>query len=129
MSKRFEDIEVCQKSRELCKRIFTLLSPDKFSKDFALTNQLNRSLASIMDNIAEGFEKNNNKEFINFLFIAKGSAGEVSSQSYRAFERDYILTAEFDYLKEEVELISKQLGNFIDYLKSAEIKGYKHLFK
>jgi len=82
-----------------------------------------------MDNIAKGFEKNNNKEFINFLFIAKGSAGEVSSQSYRAFERDYILTAEFDYLKEEVELISKQLGNFIDYLKSAEIKGYKHLFK
>lgn len=124
---RFEDIEVWQKSRELCKRIFTLLNSEPFSKDYALINQINRSSSSIMDNIAEGFEKNNNKEFISFLFIAKGSAGEVRSQLYRAFDRPYITQEELESLKTEVEEISKQLGKFIDYLKKSEIKGYKHI--
>jgi four helix bundle protein len=83
----FEDLKVWQKSRELCQLIFELVTTGKFVKEFALIYQINRSSGSVMDNIAEGFGRLGNNEFINFLTYANASALECKSQLYRSFDR------------------------------------------
>ena len=123
--KRFEDLEVWKKSREICKYINELTLNDKFSKDFSLKDQIKRSSGSVMDNIAEGFERDGNKEFINFLTISKGSLGEVRSQCYRALDYGYINEVEFDFLINETVSLSERLGKFISYLRNSEFKGIK----
>ncbi len=128
MARRFEDLEVWQKARMFCKDVHEVMKESSFSKDYALCNQLNRSSGSVMDNIAEGYERNNNKELIQYLYIAKGSAGEVRSQLYRAFDRNYILKVEFEKLLIDIENISKQLNNFIEYVKNTDMKGAKHVY-
>ncbi|MBX7053211.1 MAG: four helix bundle protein, partial [Flavobacteriales bacterium] len=80
---RFEDLPVWNNARALCRDIFALMQKPSMKFDFELKSQINRSSASIMDNIAEGFERNNNKEFKHFLYISKSSCGEVRSQLYR----------------------------------------------
>jgi len=122
---RFEDLEVWQKSREICKYIFVLTNKERFSKDFSLKDQIKSSSGSTMDNIAEGFERGGNKEFINFLTFSKGSIGEVRSQSYRAFDFGYITREEFDYLIIESISLSERLGKFISYLRNSDYKGIK----
>jgi len=87
---RFEDMEVWQKARELCQNIFMITERENFNRDFKLKNQINSSSGSIMDNVAEGFDRGSTAEFIYFLGIAKGSAAEVRSQLYRALDRNYI---------------------------------------
>lgn len=119
----FEDLRVWQLSREF--EIFTL--SEKFGNDFALRDQINRSCGSVMDNIAEGFERGGNKEFCQYLYIAKGSSGEVRSQLYRALDRNYITVPEFQMLKDNVDEISKQLSGFIHYLKNSGLKGEKFI--
>ena len=93
--KRFEDIIAWQKARELCKLIKVYTDHAVSSKDFKLLSQINGSAGSAMDNIAEGFERGGNKEFIQFLFISEGPAGEVRSQLYRALDNKYISEKEF----------------------------------
>ncbi|NDP21693.1 MAG: four helix bundle protein [Paludibacter sp.] len=122
---RFEDLEVWQKSRDICKFVFKLTCQEKFSKDFALKDQIKRSSGSVMDNIAEGFERGGNKEFVNFLTFSKGSLGEVRSQTYRAFDYGYIAIEEFDFLIKETVSLTERLGKFISYLKNSEFKGIK----
>lgn len=122
---KFEDLEVWQKAREISKYVFELTNKDRFSKDYALKDQIKRASGFVMDNIAEGFERGGNKEFINFLTFSKGSLGEVRSQSYRAFDYEYITQAEFDFLIKESISLSERLGKFISYLRNSEFKGIK----
>jgi len=96
---KFEDLEVWQLARELANEIFeTYTASEEFSRDFKLKDQINGSSGSIMDNIAEGFERSGRNEFINFLTYSKGSTGEVKSQLYRALDRKYISPEQFSRL-------------------------------
>lgn len=119
----FEDLEVWKNARELSKYVFLLTQREMFSKDFSLKDQIKRSSGSIMDNIAEGFERDGNKEFVNFLTYSKGSAGEVRSQAYRAFDYGYISESECQYLILESKSLSERIGKFINYLKNSDFKG------
>jgi len=121
----FEDLEIWQKARDFCQNIFHITNNAKFSKDYRLRDQIRASSGSIMDNIAEGFERNGNKEFIQFLFISKGSCGESRSQLFRAFDYDYIERKEFDELMIDAKNLSQNISNFIKYLKQSEMKGSK----
>ncbi|OPC48200.1 four helix bundle protein [Elizabethkingia anophelis] len=120
----FEDLEIWKKSREVCRKIDSiLLQNPNFSQN--LKYQIDRSSASAMDNIAEGFEREGNKEFINFLSIAKGSCGEARSQLIRAFDRNYITENEYNDLKNECMELSRMISGFIKYLKTTDHKGNK----
>lgn len=125
--KNFEEIEVWQKARVLANKIYELTLEGSFAKDYKLWDQINASSGSIMDNVAEGFERNGNKEFIQFLAIAKGSAGETRSQLYRALDRKHIGNDVFDESKEETLQISRQLSSLMQYLKRSDLKGTKYM--
>ncbi len=124
---RFEDLKVWQASRLISIAVFEMAKNEKLSKDYSLKDQINRSAGSIMDNIAEGFERGGKKEFVQFLYIAKGSSGELRSQIYRANDRGYITNGESEKLLKSVEEVSKQLMGFIQYLKNIEYKGNKYV--
>ena len=122
---RFEDLIIWQKARELCQDIYRITNYELFSKDYKLRDQIRGSSGSVMDNIAEGYERNGNKEFIQFLYIAKGSCGETRSQLYRALDAKYIHQNEFETLRTKAENLSKSIMSFIQYLKKNEITGIK----
>lgn len=122
MAKSFEDLKVWQDSRIFVKSIYELTSLEKFKKDFGLKDQIQRASVSIMNNIAEGFERNNNKEFIRFLGYSKGSAAEVRSMLYVALDLKYISIDNFNYNYDSAVNIITQTSNFIKYLKSYKIK-------
>ena len=123
--KRFEDILSWQKSRVLCKILGDLIDKGKFKHAYKLIDQIERSSGSIMDNIAEGFERGGNKEFIQFLHISKGSCGEFRSQLYRELDRNYLTQNEFDILYDLSKEIIVLLQKLIDYLLQSELKGSK----
>jgi four helix bundle protein len=123
--KTFEDLEIWQKARAFAQRVYVCTNDGEFARDFPLRNQINGSSGSIMDNIAEGFERGGTKEFILFLSYAKGSAGEARSQLYRAYDRNYLKDASFNELKDEALAISKGLSGFMNYLKDSSFKGSK----
>lgn len=123
---RFEDIIAWQKARELCKLINVYSAYDVFSKDFKLVSQIKSSSGSAMDNIAEGFERGGNKEFIQFLFISKGSAGEVRSQLYRALDNNYISQEQFQIAYNLADEVGKLDRGLISRLKESELKGDKY---
>lgn len=121
----FEDLKVWQKARILCIEVFPLTSAGAFSKDFGLKDQINRSSGSIMDNIAEGFGRKGNLEFINFLTYSNGSACECKSQLYRALDRNYITEEKRKELSDIANEIMKMITSLISYLGGSELKGYK----
>jgi len=123
--KSFEDIESWKQARIVCKKIGDLIDAGKFNKSYRLINQIEGSSGSIMDNIAEGFERGTRAEFIQFLGYAKGSCGEVRSQLYRALDRSYIDQADFEELKAAVLQISGLIQKFISYLQQSEIDGVR----
>jgi four helix bundle protein len=120
-----EDLEIWQLAREMCKNVNNLIQENRFKNDFSLTDQIRRSSGSAMDNIAEGFERNGNKEFINFLSYSKASAGECRSQLYRALDYNYINENEFNHLKEKSIELGVKIKKFMDYLRKSEYRGSK----
>jgi len=122
----FEDLEIWKDSRELCKIIRELSMREPFNHDFRFRDQINSSSGSIMDNIAEGFDRNGRKEFIQFLSISKGSLGETRSQVYRAFDNKYISQEELENLLERTQKLGIKIGNFINYLKRSPYQGTKY---
>ena len=123
---RFEDLEIWKDARELSMYVFELTSKEPFNKDFRFRDQIRASSGSIMDNIAEGFERGGNKEFAQFLYISKGSCGETRSQGYRAFDFKYITEIELDKLNSSTVALSTKIANLLKYLKESEFKGAKY---
>lgn len=123
----FEETKIWQESRKLVNSIYLAIqSSTAFSQDYALGNQIKRAAISIPSNIAEGFERSTNKELIHFLFIAKGSAGEVRTQLWLASDLNYLSKKELDTLIDKVKTISKMIQGMINYLQKSEMKGTKY---
>jgi len=125
--KRFEDLEIWIEARRLFKEIIIISKNSDLKNDFKLNAQIKSASGSVMDNIAEGFERNGNREFIQFLSIAKGSAGETRSQIYRLFDNDYINENKMNTLVNDYEKLSIKIHNFICYLNKKEFKGTKFI--
>ncbi len=116
---QFEDLQVWKSARELVNRIYTATRDRRFARDRGLVDQMRRAAVSIMSNIAEGFERGSDAQFAQFLFIAKGSSGEVRSQLYVALDQAFIGQDEFKSTGELARSVSQQLGGFIKYLKES----------
>lgn len=123
--KSFEDIEAWKSAREVTRMVYKISSVGRFSKDFALVNQMRRASVSILSNIAEGFERSGNKEFVNFLSIAKGSCGEVRAQLYVALDQEYIDDAKFREVSEKLKETSRLIAGFMKYLQQSDLRGNK----
>ena len=122
---RFEDLEAWKISRGVTKEIYRISSSGLFSRDFGLRDQIRRASVSIMSNIAEGFERDGDKEFVQFLAIAKASAGEVRSQLYVALDQEYISETEFNSLFQSLVENSRVISGLMKYLQQSDLKGKK----
>ena len=114
---KFEDLDAWKKARELTREIYKTSSSGEFSRDFGLRDQIRRAVVSIMSNIAEGFERRGDKEFHQFLSIAKGSAGEVRAQLYVALDAQFISQAQFSGLYGLATEVSSMIGGLMRYLQ------------
>jgi len=123
--RRFEDIEAWQKARELTKVVYQLSGGGHFAKDFGLRDQIRRASVSIMANIAEGFERDGTGEFIQFLAIAKGSAGEVLSYVYVALDQGFVRQSDLDSLADKISRISRMIAALMIYLRKSRTRGLK----
>lgn len=121
----FEDLEIFQSARNLCKEVYEITKDGKFSKDSRFVQQIHASSGSVMDNIAEGFERQGNKEFVNFLYIAKGSCGELRSQIIRAADVEFIDKDTATRLYNDCMGLSKAIAKFIKTLKESGLAGSK----
>ncbi len=126
-AQKFEDLAIFQSARQLCKEIYAITKVGEFKKDTRFVQQIHASSGSVMDNIAEGFEREGNKEFVNFLYIAKGSCGEVRSQIIRASDVGFIDNDTATRLYNDCMGLSKAISAFIKSLKSSDYRGSKHL--
>ena len=124
--KHFEVITAWQMARNFCNEIYLVISETELAKDYKLKDQINGSSGSIMDNIAEGFGRGGNLEFIQFLEISHGSACECESQLYRILDRKYISEEKFKRLYDLLEEIKRILISLINYLSKTEMKGPKY---
>lgn len=122
---KFEDLEVWQLARQMSQYIEELFVTTNLSRNFALKDQMERSSGSVMDNIAEGFDRDGNKEFHNFLSFSKGSASELKSQAYRAFDKNLISKEQFIILSDRCDLVKNKIGALMYYLRNSDIKGQK----
>jgi len=122
---RFEDLQMWQKSRILCDEIYKIVSKKEY-KNFSLKDQILASSGSVMDNIAEGFGRENNKEFITFLGYSKGSLCEAKSQMYRLLDTQFIDQKLFDQMYNLAEEISKIISSFIIYLNKTEVRVLRY---
>ena len=121
----FEELAIFQKARELSKKIYPVTKRESFNSDYRFVQQIRAAVGSIMDNIAEGFERAGNKEFLNFLYIAKGSCGEVRSQLIRANDVGYLTSEEYKDLYTECRKLSASIMNFIKEVRASEYTGAK----
>lgn len=124
--KKFEDIEAWKKARELTREVYRHSKVSPFSRDFGLRDQIRRSAVSVMSNIAEGFERGGTKEFMQFLAIATGSAGELEAQLYVAFDQGYINQEEFASLRGLATSTKRLIGGLAKYLRQSGMQGVKY---
>ena len=124
---KFEELDIFQKARDLCKEVYAIPKGGEFHKDSRFVQQIHAAAGSVMDNIAEGFERDGNKEFINFLYFAKGSCGEVRSQLIRASDVGYIDNETAKRLYNDCLNLSKSIAKFIASLRMSPITGLKNL--
>lgn len=122
---RFEDIEAWQLGRELKRAIYAVSKQGEFAKDFPLRDQIRRAAISVTANIAEGFERGGNREFVQFLSISKGSCGELQDHLYTAVDEAYLTQADFQRLYDQAAGVGSKVGAFMKYLQATEIRGQK----
>jgi four helix bundle protein len=123
---RFEDIDAWKKARELTREIYAITKREPFCRDFGLVKQIRNASASIMSNIAEGFERNGNGEFGQFLAIAKGSVGEVASQLYIVLDQGYIDKPTFNRILSLTADVGRRVSGLMSYLRQSDFRGAKY---
>ncbi|AVR44680.1 four helix bundle protein [Christiangramia fulva] len=123
--KNFQDLEIYNLARVQCQRIWNLIQETELKNDYKLRDQINASSGSVMDNIAEGFGRGGNKEFIQFLAIARGSNNETMAQLQRAYDRKHISEEDFLQITKNAEVLGNQISKFLNYLKASEKRGSK----
>jgi len=124
--RKFEDLEIWQLARLQSNEFDKLVESTGLSRDFELRNQMNASSGSVMDCIAEGFERSGNNEFKNFLLLAKGSNGEFRSQLYRCLDRKHIVQERFDELYAKNVIVGNKIVSFVNYLQTSAYKGQRY---
>jgi four helix bundle protein len=122
---RFEELEIWQESRRLSLQVFNMTANGNVAKDFRFKDQIRSAAGSVMDNIAEGFERSSRLEFVNFLSFSKGSCGEVRSQIYRAIDQQYFTEEPSKILLNDYEKLAAKIAGFIAYLNKSAISGQK----
>ena len=122
----FEDLEVWRNARALNSEVYMASRVGAFSKDFVLCGQIRRAAISVMSNIAEGFERGGDKEFVQFLSLAKGSCGEIRSQLYAALDQAYISQQDFESLKGRAVEVSRMISGLMKYLQKSPLRGSKY---
>src|SRR5215471_8593843 len=127
MVRNFEDLNVWKQARQLTQEVYRLTKTEQFLKDFGLRDQIRRAAISVMSNIAEGFERGGNQEFVQFLSVAKASCGEVRSQLYVALDQGYTTANDSEKLLQLFMRLSGMLSNLISYLRKSEMKGEKFI--
>ena len=124
--KRIEDLQIWQLARSQCKEIYAITKKGEFAKDYRFVQQIRAAAGSVMDNIAEGFGREGNKEFIQYLSVAKGSCSEVLSQLYRAYDAEFISNEQFEILRTTNIKLCTMIYNLLQNLKNSEYKGTKY---
>ncbi|MBZ9730265.1 four helix bundle protein [Salegentibacter sp. JZCK2] len=122
----FEELEIYKLARVQCQEIWKIIITTNLQQDYKLRDQINGSSGSVMDNIAEGFGRGGNREFIQFLGYSRGSNNETRAQLQRCFDREHISKETFKVLYKESEILNKQISKFMNYLKKSERKGFKY---
>ena len=125
--KNFEDLNVWKQARQLTQEVYRLTKTEKFRKDFGLRDQIRRATISVMSNIAEGFERGGNQEFVQFLYVAKAWCGEVRSQLYVALDQGYATANDSEKLLQLFRRLSGMITNLITYLRASDMKGEKFI--
>jgi four helix bundle protein len=124
--KKFEDLECWKRARRFTNEIYKVTGTGKFARDFALRDQIRRAAISILSNVAEGFERGGDNEFIQFLSVAKGSSGEARSQLYIALDQTYISESQFEALSKSVTEVSQIISGLMKYLGQSNLRGNKY---
>ncbi len=122
---RFEDIIAWQRARELTRAVYGCTKAGPFARDFGLRDQVQRASVSVMANIAEGFERGGDREFVQFLSNSKGSCGEVKSHLHVALDQRYVTQIQFEGLYAQADETSRLIAGFMKYLQQSNVGGHK----
>ena len=123
---KFEDLERRKRARRFTNEIYKVTGTGKFGRDFALRDQIRRAAISVLSNVAEGFERGGDNEFLQFLSVAKGSSGEARSQLYVALDQSYISQNQFESLSKSVTEVSQLISGLMKYLRQSSLRGSKY---
>ena len=124
--RKFEDLESWKKARQLTNAVYKATATGNFARDFGLKDQIRRASISILSNIAEGFERGGDREFLQFLAMAKGSCGEVRAQLYVAIDQGYLFRPLFERLSNDTAEIGRLISGLMKYLSKSDLKGSKY---